>query len=112
MIFSNTFVSYLSNIAVFFFAAHSLTHISSKILNSLNAQSLFQSLCFQFVWRGCLSDPPSAMHAPKSEIIYEIIMVLWCSIMLRFRQGVSTVEVGGTPKEAAKLFLEAASLSQ
>ncbi len=68
----------------------------------------------QFIWRGALNEAPSKLHAAKNEIIYEIVMTLWTAVLLRFRQAVSVIRSGGAgaPKDAAKLFMEAASLSQ
>ncbi len=68
----------------------------------------------QFVWRGALNEAPSKLHAAKNELIYEIVMSLWTAALLRFRQAVSIIHSGGAgaPKDAAKLFMEAASITQ
>jgi len=84
------------------------------LLESLNCQQtvrLTRQLAFS--WNGAygLSDGAFRQHGPQQEIIYELVMAIYCQAFCRYSVGVGLLRASSA-KEAAKAFLEAASVFQ
>jgi len=84
------------------------------LLESLNCQTtvrLTRQLAFS--WNGArgLADSGYRQHGPQAEIIYELVMAIYCQAFCKYSVGVGLLRASSA-KEAAKSFLEAAAVFQ